>query len=296
MPSDTPIKPVAEVIHAVDKLPPLPRVVAQLNDMIHDPEISVEAIVRVISFDQSLTATILRLVNSAYYALQRQVSTIRHALIILGFDEIRQIILGTTMINLFASQENHTGFDIWKFWEHSLSCAFAAKNIARAFHYRVTGEIFVAGLLHDIGKIILEQYFPDEFDRIQSQVLEYGLSPLAAEKERIGMDHGELGHLLADHWNMPYPIVETIRYHHDPAESKQDSLTAALIHLADFVAIQNGFDTGPPWNMDPTIDPKTWDLLKKRKLDLNETDLDRFAYELVQCQGQIHEFLEDRTP
>lgn len=292
--SDRPITPapsLRSVVGKVEQLPPLPGAVERINELIADPDVSLDEVVRVISIDQSLTARILRLVNSAYYGLQRQVSTIRHALIILGLDEIRQIVLSTTVIRLFGPQKSHGGFDLLKFWEHSLGCAFAAKSIARSFHYRVTGEIFVAGLLHDIGKIIMSQYFPQEFGQIEPLVVKRGLSPWAAEKEAIGMTHGELGHLVADHWNLPYPIAEAIHHHHAPAQSTQTSLTTALIHLADVLSIQNGLDTGIPWKTEPTIDRDAWRALKERKLDLNETDLDRFSYELEKCQEQIHEFL-----
>lgn len=213
-------------------------------------------------------------------------------MIVLGLNEIQQMILSTTVIDLFDRQHDHSAFDVWRFWEHSLGCAFVAKRIARIFRYRVSGEIFVAGLLHDIGKIVLTQYFPDEFSRVLSQTADHGLPPSEAETEALGTTHGGLGHLLADHWNLPLSISEAVYYHHDPARSTENPLMTAIIHLADFLAIHNGLDTGMPWQVEPVIDPRAWDILKQRKLDLNETDLDRFSSELKQCQDQIDEFLQ----
>lgn len=280
------------VTRRVEQLPALPGVMARLNEMITDPDASVDEIVRVISMDQSLTARILKIVNSAYYGLERQVSTIRHALIVLGFNEIQQIVVGATVIDLFACQRDDGAFDVWRFWEHSLGCAFLAKRIAKIFHYRVTGEIFVAGLLHDIGKIVLTQYFPDKFSQVLSQIVDHGVSPSEAETATLGTTHGGLGHLLADHWNLPLSISEAIYHHHRPAKGTHNPMMTAIIHLADFLSIRNGLDTGIPWHVEPPIDPWAWDILKQKKLDLNETDLERFSSELEHCQDQINEFLQ----
>lgn len=283
------------VIRKVEQLPTLPGVVARINELITNPEVSVDEIVRVISVDQSLTARILKVVNSAYYGLQRQVSTIGHALIILGFDEIQQIVVSASVIDLFRSQKNQTIFDVWRFWKHSLGCAFGAKRISKIFHYRVSGEIFVAGLLHDIGKIVMTQYFPDKFLRVVSQIVDHGVPPSEAETGTIGTTHAGLGHLLADHWNLPLSISEAIFHHHDPAKSTHNPLMTAIIHLTDFLSIHNGLDAGIPWHVEPAIDPWAWDILKQKKLDLNETDLDQFSLELKLCQEQINEFLQRST-
>jgi putative nucleotidyltransferase with HDIG domain len=265
---------------------------ARLNQVLDDPDVSVDEVVRLISLDQSLTTRILKVVNSAYYGLQGQVSTIRHALMILGFGEIQQVVLGTTVIDLFHSQKSQDLFDVWRFWEHSLGCAFMAKNIARILHYRISGETFVAGLLHDVGKIVLTQYFPEKFSRVVSQVMDHGVPSSEAETTAIGTTHGGLGHLLADHWNLPPSISEAIYRHHEPAKSLHNPLMTAIIHLADVLLVQNGRHTGVPWVVDPTIDRRAWEILKKKKIDLNETDLDRFSMELKQCQEQIDEFLQ----
>lgn len=280
------------VITKVENLPALPSIIAELNELIADPEGSLDEIVRLISFDQGLTARILKVVNSAYYGLQRQISTIRHALIILGFDEIQQIVLGATVIDLFDAAGKMGPFDVWRFWEHSLACAFAAKGVAKILRYRTSGEVFVAGLLHDVGKIVLSQYFPEAFRRLLSEVMDNGVSPPQAEKEVLGMPHATLGHLLADHWNLPYSISEAIYHHHDPTRSTENPLMTAIIHLADFLAVQNGFPCGRPWFCEPTIEPGAWRTLKMKKLDLNETDLERFSLELKNSQEQIHEFLQ----
>lgn len=293
--SDCPRTPgflLEDAVKKLEHLPALPGVITRLNEIVTDPDVSVDEIVRLISLDQALTARILKVVNSAYYGLQRQISTIRHALIILGFDEIQQIVLSATVMDLFQFHKPDDSFDVWRFWEHSLGCAFMAKGIARILHYRISGEIFVAGLLHDIGRIVLNQYFPHKFSELVTHIVDRGVSQSEAEVGTLGMTHGALGHLLADHWNLPLSISEAIHHHHDPAQSTHNPVMTAIIHVADFLCIEKGLHSGIPWPAAPVLDTRAWDILKQKKLDLNETDLDQFSLELERCQEQINEFLQ----
>ena len=203
-----------EITAFIDTLPPLPFVVRKIIEIIDREDVIAKDIAEIISLDYSLTARILRLVNSALYALASPVTSIQHAVTLLGFTEVRNLALGLKFVEAFPPDEQ-IGLDRHRFWEHSIATALSARHMTTFTGGVSPEEAFLGGLLHDIGKIILDSYFKGEWREVEKRCRAEKISPLAAEAKIFGVSHMEVGSWLAEHWKLP-PIYQlAIRRHHD---------------------------------------------------------------------------------
>ena len=264
------------VIAHISTLPTLPAIASQVIELLQDPRTSIQKVANVISSDQSLTSAVLKLVNSAYYGFPRQISTVKHALVILGFSEIRNITFAISILRSFPGSKSSPSFDHREFWRHSIGCAVAAKMLAKFFRYRVSGKVFVAALIHDIGKILLSQYARDLFEKVVEGVFSQGVSFYQAEKNILGVTHAEIGGWLASRWNFPQEIEESIRFHHLPFKAKIDPSLSAVVNLSDALVRLKSIG----WSGDEKIfhpHPSVWKILKSLRPDLDESYFEYFG-------------------
>ena len=154
---------IKRITESIIGLPTLPTVVAKMIELVDNPRTSASSLARLIATDQALTARILKLANSAYYGFSREISTVNMAIVVLGFNTVKDMGLSLSVFDVFKTGKPNASFDLTRFWEHSIACGIAARMLARSYRSRYAGEAFVAGLLHDIGKVILNQYFQSEF-------------------------------------------------------------------------------------------------------------------------------------
>jgi len=243
-----------KITQSIIGLPTLPTVITQMIGLIDNPKTSARDVARLISTDQALTAKILKLANSAFYGFPREISTVNHAIVVLGFETVKSLGLSVSVLERFASGSEDSSFDRQKFWEHSIACGVAARVLAGKLRYRVQGEAFAAGILHDIGKLILSQYFPNEFTEIMQIVLEQDVYIGKAEEMVLGVTHAEIGSWLAEKWNLPKQLVETISFHHAPGRLERGAELPSLIHLADFLCRRERIGDGGGRRF-PTLDP-----------------------------------------
>jgi putative nucleotidyltransferase with HDIG domain len=179
--------------------------------------------------------------------------------------------LSLSVFEVFKGSGNSEGFDIARFWQHSIACGCASRMIARRFLYHLVGEAFVAGLLHDIGKVILKQYMATEFTAIIEKAVG-GASLDDAENEIIGATHAQIGAWLAEKWNLPKIIVESIACHHTPWDGKEDPVLVAIVSVANYLCHICGI--GHSGRISPLIpDARTYDILRKASMPLEESDL-----------------------
>jgi len=223
---------VRETIEGIKSLPTLPTVLAQILAATTDPESSALDLTRLIVADQTLSATLLRVVNSAYHGLPRRIDNITQAIVILGFFEVRNIALAVTAFRSVSGSSSD--FDRCQLWRHSLATAMAAERLTKALHLECETSCFVAGLLHDIGKVAFDALYPTHFRRAAHQAREEGLLIRETERLHLGLDHAEAGALLGQHWNLPADTVESIRLHHSSGVGR-GSLTARLVGAADYL-------------------------------------------------------------
>lgn len=220
-------------ILSIRNLPPISDVVVRLNSLLDDPMSSTHQIGSLINQDQALTLKILTVANSPLYGLPRKVPSIDFAILVLGFDQIKQIVIALSLMDRFQN-ENAKFWNRKSFWIHSFITAFLAKNIAAEFGYPKTGEAFTSGLLHDLGISVIQKYFNQEFIEINELVNSDFISYREAEEKVMNISHMEISKILCDKWNLPESLSESIFYHHNPGEAANNKKLACIVHLADY--------------------------------------------------------------
>jgi HD-like signal output (HDOD) protein len=227
------IRFIAEKIIA---LPTLPTVTAKMMELVDDPGTTARALARLIEGDPVLTAKILKLANSPYHGFQHEVGTVSLAIAVVGFDAVKDMGLSVSVMDAFKDPADDRYFDLSGFWAHAVGVGLGSRFLARAHCPACAAGAFTAGLLHDLGKVVINQYLHDDFTEIMERVHEDGVDLLEAETLVLDTTHDRIGGWLAEKWYMPYSIVEAIEYHHSPYLSKNHRPLAAMVKLADFLA------------------------------------------------------------
>lgn len=230
-------------VRSLAKLSTLPFVATSVMELVDNPRTSAAQIGELISTDQVLTARILKLANSAYYGFPRKISTLNLAIVVLGFNALRDLVLSISLIDRFLVKGEEL-IDLKQFWRHVLVVGRCAKLLARILKYPVVGEVFVAGLLHDIGYLVMIQEFPEEFHQVYEYAQLNGMAYNKAEERELGFTHGNLGAWLAEAWNLPQKLVQAIKHHHDPSKSLSNQELVNLIHITDLIAYSIGEGNG----------------------------------------------------
>jgi HD-like signal output (HDOD) protein len=224
-------------ILAVKDLPTLPGVLQEVAVLVQDPNTSTDQISKAISKDQVLSAKVLKMVNSPIYGFPGRIGSIQHALVLLGFNVIKGIIISTSVFDVM--NENMKGL-----WEHSLGCALASSAIARAIGCKDPEEYAVAGLLHDIGKVVAAVQLPESRVAIDALVKEKDIPYRKAEAEVLGFAHDRINLWLCTYWNLPPNLKEGLSYHHRPMSASLYPRVAQVVHVADFLARLYGVGNG----------------------------------------------------
>ena len=221
-----------------DRIPSLPAVVAKLNQMVSDPDSSVSDIAQVLSSDEGLVSRVLRIANSAFYALPGRVGTIPLAITILGIRTLRSLVIGTALAEITRSLSG-SAEEASRVWDHSVNVGVWCRWIARKVGGADPEEAFTAGLLHDVGKGLVLQVLPADRQRIRPRLLEAEES-CALEKEILGFDHCELGGWAAHRWRLPGVLIKSVRWHHEPegavGEKREVERLVWIVHVADILA------------------------------------------------------------
>ena len=224
---------LADIVSHIHSLPAMPAVALELLQTLSGGDPDVDALASRIARDQAITARVLRVANSPFYGLQMRVGSIHDAIVVLGFSSVRSLVLTSAVVTTLPAGKC-AGFSADRFWRHVLGTAVAAQALARPLR-RKPESLFIAGLLHDIGRLVMLSANPEGFARVIQIAAERDCHLVDVEAEIFGCDHTAVGAAIAQHWNFPTDIVEALAFHHNPAQTAPGSL-AAIIHYADGIA------------------------------------------------------------
>jgi HD-like signal output (HDOD) protein len=237
----------------------LPLVYSRVNDAVNNPRASISDIARVISEDAGLTARLLRIVNSAFYSLPTRVESIPRAITIIGTHELRALALATSVTTMFNGiPEDLANMDL--FWRHSIACGIAARIIATFRRVPNAERFFIAGVLHDIGRLVMYMKIPKESREAILRCREVGQPLFVAERDVIGFGHAAVASVLLEAWRFHPGLEEAVGFHHNPNGAARYPLEAAIVHVADILAHALQFGTSGE-HFVPPLEKEAWDRL-----------------------------------
>ena len=257
--------------------------------MLQDYDTSIKNLSKVIEKDQSMVTKILRLVNSTFYGFRSRIKNISHAIIVLGFNTIRNAVVSVSIIKTFSGKDICEGFEIEEFWKHSIAVAVTSRYLAEQTRLDSPEDCFVSGLLHDIGKLVLYQYFTDFFSKVWESVKEDNLSFYEAEKKLLPVNHAQIGGYLTKKWQFPVSLIDSITYHHKIRQTVSNLNQLIIVHTAD--AIVNNYKVDSEISADfSSIDPKTKTIMSQQL----ETVSDWFPDVATEIESACDFFLKEK--
>ncbi len=260
---------ILKKLSRIRDIPTLPTILFELNNHLENPDASIANVCETIEKDQAIALKILKLVNSAFYGFKSKISDVRHALVMLGFIAVRNVIISVSVINTLPKNNLFQDFKIDAFWKHSLAVAVTSKNIAQKTGLELPDNCFVGGLLHDVGKVILAQYFQDLFIKVWTCMQTESLSFHEAEQHELPIDHAVIGAHLAERWALPTGLIEVIRWHQDFHPEIPNANFVMIIYLANILV--NSYDNNPDCEIDmATMHPDVAKFLMAQPEDIGD--------------------------
>ncbi len=250
----TKIKKIRDRVMAIDTLPTIPATLEKIFSVVDEDNKSARDLENIIKYDQSLSAKIMSVANSAFYGLRMNVTTISRAVVAIGFREVKNLAMSATLINFFKTKLALPGFNVNAFWLHSIGVGVVSRMIARITANIDAESLFTCGIVHDLGRVLLCAYLPEDFKCILGIKDREKCSMLEAE-EKYGFKHTLVGRWLAEKWQLPEDIVEAIYCHHHPYKSKVFLPVAGIVKLADILVHRVGVAEEPDnsWVWSPLL-------------------------------------------
>lgn len=240
-------------------LPEIPSVVFELNEVIANPMSSADHIAQVVNRSPSLTVLLLKIVNSSFYGFPSKIDKVSHAVTLIGTREISGLALGISILSIFKNIPKEI-IDMYSFLKHSLACGILSRILAAQKNFGQTEQLFVSGLLHDLGRLILYLYFADESRNILSRSRNNNRLLYEEEQDYLGCDHAQVGKQLMEQWKLPLILENNVLYHHKPSKAQQP-IPATIVHLADIIVNSLGIGSSGE-KFVPPLDLEAWENLQ----------------------------------
>ena len=231
---------IKQIMSKVRSFPGMPATAGKLLPLLKNPDSDASKIEDILRYDPGLTANILKLTNSAYFGIPAKISSVRQAIMLLGWKRLFQLVMTMCMSDLM--KDSIAGYDLPKgeLWRHSIAVSIAADVLVKSLQISEAEEVFTAALLHDIGKLVLGDYVQEDIPKIDAMV-EKGISFEVAEYIVLGTDHAEIGSNILKNWSFPTPLVEAVHWHHDPNSCTGHCLMSDIVHIADILGQMAGY-------------------------------------------------------
>ena len=240
---------ILQVLRNIRNLPTLPDVVMEILRLCDDQSATTREISQLIEKDPVLTTKVLKLVNSSYFGLSKEIFSVNQALVLIGYNNLKSLIMSASMLQVFHQDSQVGSFSRKALWKHSIGVGIGARFLAKRLRIGDSEQAFVAGLIHDVGKVIIDWFFHPQFEEIIGMVDRDQCWIRDAESRVMQVTHEEVGSYLASRWNLPDMLIEAIAFHHSPSCSQEHAVTAAQVQLADALIRELGIGYGG----DPTI-------------------------------------------
>jgi HD-like signal output (HDOD) protein len=256
------------ILRNVRDLPPIPQTIFKARDIMANPKSDFKELAKLFETDQAIATNILKLANSPFYGYSGKVTSIQRASIILGHKTLVELLTVISTAGLFGKKLKGYWQDSGALWKHSLAVAFGSKMIANKTEPALSNDAFTSGLIHDVGKLLLDSYIKERWEWFEKFMADGEHTFLDAEKKILELDHTEVASEVCKNWNMPEPLTVAIRYHHHPSQSNGSQL-AYIVHVADAIAIMTGLGMG----VDGTfyqMDDTAMSFLNLREEDVND--------------------------
>ncbi len=284
------VQKAREMVAGVDELPTIPVVAMKVLELLEKPDVELDEVVDLILTDQILAARVIKIVNSPLYRAAQEITSVKQALIYLGFRHVRELALTCSFIESFKDKGG--AFDVQTFWEHSFGVGIVSKLIAQRARYNDIEKAYLVGIIHDIGEVFLSYYHQDDFMKIVESKRGEPRKFYTLEAEFFGTTHCEIGLCIAEKWNFPKEYKEIISLHHTPLEATIDPPLNAIVNLADLFCTVRQLDYGGrEWISFNLAEEAAWEILKNYAPHLGDLDVERFCYELDDQVEEIQELV-----
>lgn len=282
---------ILQTVKHLEDLPTLPSVAVEVMGLSRSPDVSIKAISECIHKDPPLAAKVLKLANSPFYRRgAHEIDTLHRAILLMGLNEVINITMSVSVLSSLGSRESQGHTLRKKFWHHCIAAGLIARRIDTRLRMRLKGREFVGGLLHDVGKIILDEYFHDQFTQAHALSIERQCSMFEAENEVLGTTHMEIGHFLAQKWGLPPYIADINLNHHRPQDARFKDITS-VVSIANLLAKARELSCGGDAMSFVLKDQQGWQILKKMGHPMDSIDLERFSFETEDIGEEVKDYI-----
>ena len=263
-------------INKIDKLPTIPAIAHEILNLVGDAAVSVSKIENIVENDPAISGKILSVANSAFFGTKYPIKTLNNAIMRIGFNNVKNIALGISIMTVFDEGKGNRVLDYQRIFNHSVSVGFIAKRLSDELKLGTSDEIFINGILHDVGFLVLSRYFADNYKDVLES-MNNGQTLLEAENNVLEFDHADMGAWLANHWQLPNNIKDSIQHHHSPSLAKRSVKHVSITHLADYISTKNIMS---PLDKDPgyPLDAFALEVLGISEEELNDIESKLVGY------------------
>ncbi len=288
-------KPILEAIKNIQDLPTLPMVAMEVMSLSRSPNVSIKSISECIHKDPPLAAKVLKMANSTFYRRgSQEIDTLHRAILLMGLNEVINITTSVSVISIMNLKDKSEQSLRIKLWDHSVATGLIARYIDKKIAMKSQGKEFVGGLLHDIGKIIFDDFFHDKFMEAHALSIRKGCSMFEAEKEVLGATHMEVGHFLAQKWALPPYIADIILHHHNPGQAQHKDITS-LVCIANLLAKAREIACGGDKVSFVLKDQEAWGILRKLGYPMDTLDIERITFEMEDIGKEVQSYISTVT-